>query len=340
MYKLKRARCLIISTITIVAVGLLFAAGNCWAKNPIKLRYYTGMPPSHHFCVNDMAFFAEEVKKQTNGEVIVEVYPAGQLFSFIQGIDAATMGGVEMGLTAVGHWAGYNPVFKFSDFFLLIEDIDHWLKARDEIDPVLQPLFNKHNVKVLFYSAYGGNSNCGKIAINQLTDMKGLKIRAPVPGAMACLEAWGATPTRIAASEVYDALSKGAIDGCVTSWSFMNAMKLYEVSDQYVGPFWWTVWVNFINMDTWNSIPKNHQDTILKIAAETEKKSVEWMKAYEDKSLDKLKADGKVKLLTPHELKEWKAPLTNVYNSWVEECGKKGFENEAKQILGALTKAQ
>jgi TRAP-type C4-dicarboxylate transport system substrate-binding protein len=328
------------SFITVISICIVLSSVPCAAKDPIKIRYYTGMPPSHHFCVNDMAYFAEQVNKRTNGAVEVELYPAGQLFSFIQGIDAATMGGVDMGLTAVGHWAGYNPVFKFSDFFLLIEDINHWLKARDEIDPVLQSLFGKHNVKVLFYSAYGGNSNCGKIAINNLADMKGLKIRAPVPGAMASLEAWGATPTRIAAAEVYDALSKGAIDGCVTSWSFMNAMKLYEVSENYVGPFWWTVWVNFINKDTWDRIPKDMQDVILEIAAETEKKSVGWMQAYEQKSLDKLKADGSVKLLSDQELKEWKKPLRKVYDSWVEECGKKGFEKEAKQILNAFEKAR
>lgn len=332
----------LISFLIIVVMMAFGIAGvdAAWAKDPIKLRYYTGMPPSHHFCVNDMPYFKEQVEKKTNGRVKVELYPAGQLFSFIQGIDAATMGGVEMGLTAIGHWAGYNPVFKFSDFFLLIEDINHWEKAKDTIDSVLQPLFEKHNVKILYYSAYGGNGLAGKKQINKTEDMKGLKIRAPVPGALSCLAAWGASPTRIAASEVYGAMSKGAIDGCVTSWSFMNAMKLYEVSSQYVGPFWWTVWVNFINLDTWKNIPKDLQEIIMEVARDTEKRSLGWMQAYEGKSLAILREKGTVKILATQELKEWRKPLKPVYDDWVKECAGKGYGKEAKQIIEALDKSR
>jgi len=239
-----------------------------------------------------------------------------------------------------GHWAGYNPVFKFSDFFLLIEDINHWEKAKDTIDSVLQPLFGKQNVKILYYSAYGGNALCGKKQINKTEDMKGLKIRAPVPGALSCLAAWGATPTRIAASEVYGAMAKGAIDGIVTSWSFMNAMKLYEVSNQYVGPFWWTVWVNFINLDTWKNIPKDLQEIIMEVATDTEKRSLGWMQAYEGKSLDILREKGTVKILTPQELKAWRKPLKPVYDDWVKECAGKGYDKEAKQIIEALDKSR
>jgi TRAP-type C4-dicarboxylate transport system substrate-binding protein len=314
----------------------LGGTGYSWAEAPIKLRYFTGMPPSHHFCTKDMVYFKNEVEKRTNGRVQVQLYPAGQLFSFIQGIDAATMGGVEMGLTAIGHWAGYSPVFKFSDFFLLIEDFRHWERAKGSIDQILQPVFAKQNVKILFYSAYGGNSLCGKKQINQPEDMKGLKIRAPVPGALASLAAWGASPTRIASSEVYDALAKGAIDGCVTSWSFMNAQKLYEVSDYYVGPFWWTVWVNLINMDTWQNIPGELQKIILQVSKDTEKLSPGWMQDYENESLAKLKEKGSVKILTPPELKAWGKPLIPVYEAWVKECTDKGSGKEAKEIIKAL----
>ncbi len=316
------------------------AIPSTWAGDVYKLRYYTGMPPTHHFCVKDMVYFKEQVEKKTEGRVVVELYPAGQLFTFIEGIDAATMGGVEMGLTSVGHWAGYNPVFKFSDYFLLIEDIDHWGRAKESVDVVLQDLFAKQNVRILYYSAYGGNSICGKKAIRDIKDMKGLKIRGPVPGALESLAAWGASPTRIASSEVYDAIAKGAIDGVVTSWGFMNAQRLYEVSDYYVGPFWWTIWVNFINLDTWDGIPKDLQDIILEVAKDTEGKSLGWMQEYEEESLNLLKSKGEVKILTPEELKAWGEPMKPVYEAWVKECADKGYGEQARQIIQALDKVR
>ena len=322
--------------VAVFALSALFSVSNSIAGDSIILRYYTGMPPSHHFASKDMTFFAKEVEKRTQGKVKVQLYPGGQLFSFIEGIDAATMGGVEMGLTSIGHWAGYNPVFQFSDFFLLIEDINHWLKARQKIDEILEPLFKEHNVKILFYSAYGGNSYCGKVPVNTVADFKGLKVRAPVPGALASLKGWGAVPVRISGAEVYDAMAKGAIDGCVTSWSYMNAMKYYEVSQYFVGPFWWTVWVDFINLDAWNRIPEDLQKIILEVSGETQEKSLGWMEDYEDKSLETVRQKGSVKILTEAELAEWKKPLKPVYEKWLEQCADKGYGEQAKAIMKAL----
>ena len=337
--KTKKIFCFSVLLAVFIFSGFL-GVDDSHAGSPIVLRYYTGMPASHHFSAKDMTYFAKEVEKRTQGKVKVQLYPGGQLFSFIEGIDAATMGGVEMGLTSIGHWAGYNPVFQFSDFFLLIEDIDHWLKARQKVDEILQPLFKEHNVKILFYSAYGGNSYCGKVPVNTVSDFKGLKVRAPVPGALASLKGWGAVPVRISGAEVYDAMAKGAIDGCVTSWSYMNAMKYYEVSEHFVGPFWWTVWVDFINLDAWNRIPKDLQQIILEVSKETQEKSLAWMKEYEDQSLELLRKKGGVKILTDEELTEWKKPLNSVYEKWLEQCAHKGYGEQAKAIMKALDESR
>ena len=101
------------------------------------------MTASHYFSSDLLPFFAKEVEKRTKGNVKVGVYPGGQLFGYRNGTDATTMGAVEMGLTAIGHWGGHNPVFSFSDYFLLIDDMDHWFRARDDIHSVLEPLFQK-----------------------------------------------------------------------------------------------------------------------------------------------------------------------------------------------------
>lgn len=317
-------------------MAALLSGESALAKKKVKLRYFTGMTASHYFGSDLMPFFAAEVDKATSGEVHVEVYPGGQLFGYRNGIEAATMGAVEMGLTALGHWGGHNPVFSFSDYFLLIDDMDHWFRARDAIHDVLEPLFLKKNVKLLYYSAYGGNGICGKKPINSLDDIKGLKVRAPVPGALSSLSAWGATPIKIASSEVYDAMGKGAIDAFSSSWGSMYSRKYYEVANYAVGPVWWTVWVNFISLDTWNSLSKSSQDAIMAAGVRTEQRSLGIMNAFDDKSLGKLTQVGTVKLLTPEEKKIWGKPLKAAYNSWLQKCAKKGFEKEAKKILQIL----
>ncbi len=304
------------------------------------LRFFTGMTPSHYFSSQLMPFFAEEVEKRTQGRVKVELYPGGELFGYRDGIDAATMGAVEMGLTAAGHWGGHNPVLKFSDYFLLIEDMGHWFRARDEVHPILDSVLAEKNVKVIFYSAYGGNGICGSKPIESIEDIKGMKVRAPVPGALTCLKTWGATPAKVAAGEVYDAMAKGAIDACVTSWGSMYSRKFYEVADQFFGPIWWTVWINFINLGTWNSLPPDVQDVILEVGRETEERSLGIMREYDEKSLAKLEEVGTLKVLTTEEKMQWGTPLRPAYEAWVDECDGKGFGDEARGIMEALDKAR
>ena len=310
------------------------------AKGPDKLRYFTGMTASHYFGSDLLPYFAQEVGKRTNGNVKVEIYPGGQLFGYRNGIDATTMGAVEMGLTALGHWGGQNPVFSFSDYFLLIDDMDHWFRARDAVHSVLEPLFEKKNVKLLYYSAYGGNGICGKVQIKNLDDIKGLKVRAPVPGALASLAAWGATPIKIASAEVYDAMGKGAIDAFSSSWSSMYSRKYYEVAKHAVGPIWWTVWVNFINLDTWNSLSQENQKILMEVSRETEKRSLGIMKAFDEKSLEKLNQVGTVKILTAEEKKNWGKSLRPAYDAWIKKCTDKGYGKQAKEILDVLNRTR
>lgn len=307
---------------------------------PVKLRFFTGMTPSHYFSADLMTFFAEEVEKRTQGRVEVELYPGKELYSYLDGIDATVAGAVEMGLTAVGHWGGYNPVFQFTDYFLIIDDNDHWFRARDMVRPILEALYEEQNVKLLNYSAYGGNSIGSKVPIETLEDMKGLKIRAPVPGALASLEGWGATPAKVAAAEVYDALAKGAIDAAVTSWASFYTRKFYEVVDHFVGPIWWTVWVTFMNLDTWNSLPKDIQATIMEVSAEVEAQSLGLAKSFDEMALAELRKVGTVKILTTAEKAVWAEPLKPIYDAWLEQSAAAGYGDQAKQIIAALNKAR
>ena len=338
MSRLTDKKFFICTFLTIITGLLLCVDAN--AKKPVKLRYFTGMTASHYFSSDLLPFFATEVETRTKGNIKVENYPGGQLFGYRNGIDAATMGAVEMGLTALGHWGGHNPVFSFSDYFLLIDDIDHWFRARDDIHAILEPLFQKKNVKLLYYSAYGGNGICGKIKIESLDDIKGLKVRAPVPGALASLAAWGATPIKIASSEVYDAMGKGAIDAFSSSWGAMYSRKYYEVAKHAVGPIWWTVWVNFINLDTWNSLSQENQKILMDVSKETEQRSLSVMKAFDKKSLEKLRQVGTVKMLTSEEKQIWGKSLRPAYIAWIKKCADKGYEKQAKAIIDVLDRTR
>lgn len=339
MWKLMKHKSLVVMFI-ILPICVLWATPSA-AQKPIKLRYFTGMTAAHYYCSEMIPSFTKEVEKRTKGRVKFEFYPGKELYGYLGGIDAAVAGTVEMGLTSIGHWGGYNKVFLCTDFFLLLEDNDHWFRARDAIHPILSALYEKQNVKVLHYAAYSEGVIGSRKPIKNLRDMKGMKIRAPVPGALNSIKGWGAVPTRIASGEMYDALSKGAIDAIVTGWGSHYARKLYEVEDYFVGPIWQTIWVAFMNLKKWNSLPKDIQKVMSEVSKETEPLSLRLTKSSDKNYQAKIREAGRtIKILTPEEKKLWGKPLKPVYDKWIEQCTKAGYGREARQIMEAFTKAR
>ena len=330
----------------LIGILVLFAvwalgANSSPAQEPIKLRYFTGMTSSHYYCSKMVPSFIEGIEKKAGGKIKFEFYPGKELYSYLGGIDATVAGTVDMGLTSIGHWGGYNKVFLCTDFFLLLEDNDHWFRARDAIHPVLSALYKKQDVQVLHYCAYSEGAIGSRNPIRKLEDMKGMKIRAPVPGALDSIKGWGAIPTRIAAAEMYDAMSKGAIDAIVTGWGSHYARKLYEVEDYFAGPIWQTIWVVFMNLKKWNSLPPDIQEVIKVVSKKTEDLSLALTKeADENYKMNLRKAGRNIKILTSQEKRLWGKPLKSVYDKWIRQCDKAGYGEEARQIMEAFTRTR
>jgi TRAP-type C4-dicarboxylate transport system substrate-binding protein len=70
----------------------------------------------------------------------------------------------------------------------------------------------------------------GNKAINTVDDIKGFKLRIPeVDTFRAMAEAWGARPTPLNISELYLALSQGAVDGQENPLPTIQSNKFFEV---------------------------------------------------------------------------------------------------------------
>jgi len=332
---LKSGAMLIVGTLMLCVTLVV----NASAQSPIVLRYSSGLPPVHQ--VSRMQkFFAEEVSKKTEGRVKVEVYTGGQLYKHNDVVDAASLGAVDIGLNSTGHWGGRNPVFNFPNYFFLINGTEHWLRARDEVWKILEPLYQKQNVKLLHFIAYGESGVASVTPLDKPEDWKGKKIRGVTPGCFQSIATLGAVSTRIPEAEVYDAIGKKAIDGACSGWSSFYSRKYYEVVNNFTGPLWWSVWISFINLDKWKSLANDIQQTLLKVSGDTEAFSLDLMKEYDNKSLQHLKKVARVKYFTAQELKVWAQAIKPVHNIWLKECADKGYAKEGQQVYDALIRTQ
>jgi len=335
MKKTGKAFYLLIAICLVVFIVVLSYAEAAPQKKA-KLRLSCGLPITHFF-TEAMEFFKKEVEAGTNGLVKVETYPGAELYKHKDVVRLLPSGGVEMGIVSASHLVGLNLVGNIGGYYFLLKNGDQWFKARDTVMPIVDKLYNKHNIKILVPLYYGEAAFGAKKLIKMPADAKGLRLRAPSRAHFDCFKAWGAVGASLAAGEVYDALGKGAIDGACTGWSSHGARAHYEVTKYFSGPTMFSTWYLMMNLDTWNGFPKDTQKIIAQAAEKTEQFTKKRVEAEDNKWITKIKESGAtVHLFTPEELAAWTEATKPIFNKWLAECTKAGYGDEINKVLKAL----
>ena len=85
-------------------VGLSLAWAEAATVN-IKLAHTAAISHAHHVAVRKMA---DNVSLRTNGEVSIEIYPAGELGDQPALVEQVTLGALDMAVVSLGNLAMYD----------------------------------------------------------------------------------------------------------------------------------------------------------------------------------------------------------------------------------------
>ena len=164
-----------------------------------------------------------------------------------------------------------------------------------------------------------------------------MKVRAPAESFAACVVPLGGTTAMLPATEVYDAVAKGAIDAVFSGWSAFWVRKWYEVTGHFIGPMVADPWTTVMNLSTWESLPGDIQQTIMEVGAEAEELSMDTSIAFDEESKNNLRgAGGSVIVFTSAQAAEWAAAVAPAYDTWLQNCDAAGAGDEARKIKAAL----
>jgi TRAP-type C4-dicarboxylate transport system substrate-binding protein len=315
----------------IVVISL---AGFSQASGKTTLRLSNGLAPGTFQNAKVLPSFAKEVQEGTDGRIIVELYPAGQLYRHIETADALHRGGVEMGFLSVNHWAGYNPVFGWNDYPFLVKDLDHFRQNEDKAFTIVDDLLEKIGAKLLAFVPYSSTCIASKTLIERPEDVKGLRIRGISDPFFDAVKAWGGVPTAMRASEVYDALAKGTLTGAMTGWQSVEKRKFYEAAGYVAGTTSPSIWGIFVNLKTWKGLPNDVRDIIEKAAKNAHEMGFKGQAEIDEGSRKFLKKSGMiVKVFTPEEKVIWRKATKPAYDKYVERCTGKGYGDIANKVL-------
>jgi TRAP-type transport system periplasmic protein len=215
---------------SVVALG---AAGMARpARAATVIRWATVLATSHPF-VTMMERVSKQVKDDTGGSLEIQIFPGGQLGSSRDVIEATSTGAIQLVDEGAAQFGQFVPQFSILEAPYIWRDPEHVRKALSSplLDEVNKQLVEKRGMRIVGSTYYGRRHvTSGSKAIKTVDDMKGFKLRIPeVDTFRAMTEAWGAKPTPLNFSELYLALSQGAVDGQENPLPTIQSAKLFEV---------------------------------------------------------------------------------------------------------------
>ena len=82
----------------------------------------------------------------------------------------------------------------------------------------------------MFHATAPGHLHTADREVRTLEDLEGLKMRVPSRVSAEMLEALGAVPVGMPVPSVYEALSRGVVEGAWIPWTIMRPFRLHEVT--------------------------------------------------------------------------------------------------------------
>jgi TRAP-type C4-dicarboxylate transport system substrate-binding protein len=269
-----------------------------------------------------------------------QIYPAMQLGgSPPQLIDQVRDGVVDIAFTLPGYTAGRFPIMEVFELPFMNSSAEAGSKAAWDY-------YGKYAVKefagihpLMFAVHDNGYLHTRDKQIKQMSDLRGLKMRAPTRQTNKLLASLGATPVGMPVPAVPDAVSKGTIDGFALPWEVIPSLKLQEMVKYHTEtpdsrPALYTAaFVLAMNQAKYDSLPAD-------LKAIIDKHSGAALSAMAGATWDESKIAGRKPAvdrgnvfytLTDAETDKFIKASAPLYDQWVEDMNKRGLPG--KQML-------
>jgi tripartite ATP-independent transporter DctP family solute receptor len=252
---------------------MLILSGEGIAGDTVTLKMATVYSATHP---NSIAAnrAAQLINRRSNGEIILEYYPAGQLGGNNEITEGLITGSIDMSIGGAHNIAEHYSEIGITVGPYIFRDFEHAYNVIEgEIGEYLNKnLIEKAGIRFLSTWKYGKRHITTKgIPVYKPEDLKGVKLRASDDEiGLATVTALGASPTPMAFPELYLGLQLGTVDGQENPISTIVTSNFQEVQD-YLILTGHTINTVFILMSeiSWNKLNEEQQGIIQTAFRET-----------------------------------------------------------------------
>ncbi|MGB0607039.1 MAG: TRAP transporter substrate-binding protein DctP [Paracoccaceae bacterium] len=199
----------------------------------------------------------------------------GTLFAQGTELEAISRGNLTMSIASAQELAQFFPEFSIFATGYVHQDAAHQVRVFNDplMDPFKKTVEDELGVKLLSVMYLGRRhvnlrQTRDEVNVQTPADLAGINLRMPGTDAWQFLgAALGASPTPLAFSEVYTALSTGAVDGQDNPLPTVVDKKFYEVTKQ-IALTAHLVDLNYIafSKETWDGLTSDQQMTVQRAA--------------------------------------------------------------------------
>jgi len=321
-----------------------FGAGPAAAqKQTLKMAYWAG--PSHHM-VQTQEAWAKTVLEASGGNLVIEVdkaplaKPDGQY-------DIVKNGVRDLAWHVPGYTAGRFDLFQGPELPFLCPSstvcssvlwkwyAKHGLAAKEFTDTTLVTAFTTGPFGI----------HLAKPA-RTLDEIRALKIRvagASVPVA----KALGWSVAVLPATDAYETLQRGVVDGTVFPWEAVNSFRLNELTKFHLeipGGLLTATFMIVGNTNAINKLTPANKAALMKASGEA---GSALFGKYWDAADERGRADAKqrnhtIETIAPAELDKWRPLLQATTDEWLKKANAKGVDgqkllDDLKQMIKAAS---
>jgi C4-dicarboxylate-binding protein DctP len=328
----------------VVSVGFFFFMGITEPfAQPVDLKITTVQLKQQQMGVG-IDRFAKYAQEKLGDKVRIRTYPAAQLYTGQEEIQAVIKGEIQMAYvigSALELVDQTQELLKLPFFFPSIEVCYGFLDG-----PVGKKLFTKLEEKGILILSTVSSGNVAisnnKRTIRRPDDFKGLKMRSFGRMGAATLKSLGALAIVTASEETYTALQQGVIDGMTTPASVFLARKYFDIQKFVTdgGMLNATLAVMVTNKAWWNNLSADVRTGLTQSLQRLIREQRAEMEVENKKIFEQIAAKGcQVHYLSPDEQLVLKKALQPVYEEFTPKIGA-NLVKESQQEVEKLIKTK
>ena len=317
----------------LVLAGMcLFPAGEPQAQE-VTLRLHNFNSPKAIANRLFMMPWAAELEKTTNGRLKVQVFPAMQLGGKPSDLyGQARDGAVDIIWTVPEYAAGRFPLTSVFELPFVAGSAEATSQAMNEYYGKWLTEEYKDTHPLVFHSTASALIHTAHRPIRALEDFKGMKIRGHSRVNTEVLKALGATPVGMPVPKVYEALSRGLVEGTWVPWTIMRPFRLQEVTKYHTEVVMSPVlFVMTMNKKKYETLPPDLKKAIDDSTGIVLAKRLGKMWDEDEKPGRALavKKGDEIIQLSAAEAARWKKAAQPVVDAWVKQVNGMGKDGAA-----------